>query len=190
MELKELVRESRSFRSFQSGVPIGRPILEELVALAQCCPAAMNLQVMKYRLVTDAKECTALLGELRFAAALSQKLPPEGREPTGYIVICQDLSLAEKKPLFYVDAGIVAQTMMLGARERGFGGCMIGSASEERIRTVLALSEQYAPLLILALGVPDEHVVLTTAENGAVKYYRDDNGTHYVPKRPLSEIIL
>jgi len=79
---------------------------------------------------------------------------------------------------------------MLGAVERGFGGCIIGSASEERLSALLKLPTHLIPVLVLGLGVPDETVVLTDAENGSVKYHRDENNVHYVPKRLLEELIV
>lgn len=190
MDFNELVKKSRSIRSFESGTIIPRETLLELVELARSCPAAMNLQPLKYRLVSEAEECAALLKETRWAASLTQKLPPVGQEPSGFIVICHDTTVTPLKPLFTLDVGIVAQTMMLGACERGFGGCIIGSAAEERLSAVLGLPSHLVPVLVLGLGVPAETVVLEDAQNGAVKYYRDENNVHHVPKRPLDELII
>ena len=150
----------------------------------------MNLQPLKYRLVEDADEVSALLGVTRWAAALEKKLPPEGQEPTAFIVICHDTKIAERKPIFSIDVGIAAQTIMLAAYERGFGGCIIGSGAEDKIASVLSLPDSLPPVLVLGLGVPSEKVVLTEAKNGQVKYYRDKNDVHYVPKRSLEEIII
>ena len=58
------------------------------------------------------------------------------------------------------------------------------------IKEALSLPENLVPKLILGLGVPDEQVVLTEAADGQVKYYRDSEDVHYVPKRPLDEIII
>ena len=89
-----------------------------------------------------------------------------------------------------IDVGIVSQTIMLAARERGLGGCIIGSASEENIRQTLALPAGIVPKLILALGVPDEQIRLVEAKDGEVRYYRDENNVHYVPKRPIEELLV
>ena len=190
MNFKELVTKSRSVRSFKPGERITEEALRELVELARRCPAAMNLQPLKYRLVTKDEEVASLLGVTRWASSLSQKLPPKGQEPSGFIVICHDTDITPIKPLFTIDVGIVAQTMMLGACEAGFGGCIIGSASEETLSELLALPSHLVPVLVLGLGVPDETVRLTEAQNGTVKYWRDEQNVHYVPKRPLDEIII
>ncbi|MBR2353661.1 MAG: nitroreductase family protein [Clostridia bacterium] len=188
--LNALVRQSRSIRSFKAGEPVPRETLLALCELARSCPAAMNRQPLKYRLVDTPEECAILQPLTRWAGSLSVKLPPEGREPTAFIVICHDTDIAEEKPIFLYDVGIVTQTIMLGASERGFGGCIIGSANPQAVAEALALPANIIPKLILGLGVPDETVILTEAEDGKVIYYRDEEGTHYVPKRPLNEILL
>jgi hypothetical protein len=62
--------------------------------------------------------------------------------------------------MFLKDVGIVSQTIMLGAAERGLGGCMFGSGNPDRIREALGLPGHITPSLVLALGKPDETVVL------------------------------
>ncbi len=190
MSFTELVKASRSYRSFRADQPITEEVLRELVSLTRACPAAMNLQVLKYRLVFEPDEVSALLAKTRWAASLPQKMPPEGHEPTGFIVICHDRSIAEERPIFNIDVGIVAQTIMLGARERGFGGCMLGSAVPEVVSELLGIPSHLHPALVLGLGTPDEQVILTDAEEGTVKYYRDESNVHYVPKRTLDELMI
>ena len=188
--LKDLVSGSRSKRSFKANETVPHDVLIELCDIARICPAAMNLQPLKYRLVESEDEVSALLGATKWASSLDKKLPPEGHGPSAFIVICHDTDIAERKPIFMIDIGIVSQTIMLAAHERGFGGCIIGSGSEAKIAEILSLPKHLAPVLVLGLGTPDEKVVLTEARNGQVKYYRDNSDVHYVPKRPLDEIII
>ncbi len=190
MNFCELVKKNRSKRSFRSEEKIPYDALLSLCELARNCPAAMNAQPLKYRLVSSDEECALMVANTRWASSLEKKLPPRGHEPSGFIVLCHDLHIAEEKPIFLIDAGIVAQTMMLGATEMGFGGCIIGSGKAETLRELLNLPSHLVPVLVLGLGVPEETVVLTEATGGAVKYYRDENNIHYVPKRPLSELII
>ncbi len=188
--LKELVDKNRSHREFISGAPVSETLIRKWIASASHCPAAMNLQALKYKIVTDEKEVARLLPLTRWAASLSKKLPPEGHGPTAFIVMCHDTNIVPIKPIFMIDVGICAQTIMLCATEDGFGGCMIGSASAEVISEALSLPDNLTPVLLLGLGVPEDEVVLVDAENGDTKYYRDENNVHYVPKRGLDEIII
>jgi nitroreductase len=88
------------------------------------------------------------------------------------------------------DDGIAAQSILLGATEAGFGGCIIHSVNRTRLSELLDLSAQYEIIQVLALGKPKETVVLEEMQNGDVKYWRDENQVHHVPKRALDEIIL
>ena len=187
--LKELVEKNRSYRSFKPSAEIEESVLLELIDIARKCPAAMNAQPLKYKLVTGGSMKDELFAITRWAGKLQIKLPPEGHEPSAYIVICHDKNVAAEKPIFLYDIGIVTQTIMLAATERGLGGCIIGSATEEAMAQVLGLDESIVPKLILALGVPDEKVELTEAQNGDTSYYRE-NGVHYAPKRKLQDIII
>jgi nitroreductase len=111
--------------------------------------------------------------------------------PTAYIVICVDTQISKAPDNANTDIGIAAQSMLLAAVEQGLGGCMIGNYEKAQASEALALPERYVPQLIVAIGKPAETVVLTDpAEDGSVKYYRDANDVHYVPKRKLEDIIL
>ncbi len=189
--LKALLYQSRSYRSFDESVKIPYEALVEFIDCARLTPSSMNLQVLKFRPVTDSAECDRILSCTGWAASLKDvKLPPQGHAPTAYIVICADKQLRENAESFQRDLGICAQTIMLAATEAGFGGCMIGSFSPEKVSAALTLPSHILPLLVLALGKPDEKVSLTEPkENGSVTYYRE-NGIHFVPKRKLKDLIL
>ncbi len=187
--LKDLVTSCRSFRTFDESLPLGRDTLLSLVELARLTASTRNAQPLRYRLVHTPEECAATLPFTRWAASLGIKLPPDGKAPTAYIVICCDTELAPNTTPFLRDVGIVAQTILLGAVERGFGGCMIGSFNGEAISEALGIDKKYQPMLIVALGKPAEEIVLTDAEDGNITYYRK-SGKHFVPKRKTEDIIL
>ena len=189
--LKDLILASRSYRSFDPSVKIDRDSLVDWVDCARLSPSSINLQMLKFRLVTDTSECTAMLKGTRWAGKIKdQKLPPDGHAPVAYIVICADNRVIATAEKFQKDVGICAQSIMLAAAEAGFGGCMIGSFSPDEVAVTLALPEGLVPQLVLALGKPDECVRITdAADDGSVTYYRE-NGIHYVQKRALKDLIL
>jgi len=162
-------------------------LLRELVDLARLSPSAANLQPLKYFLSADAETNAAIFPHLAWAGYLKDwPGPPEGERPTGYIVILRDDAIAASVDC---DHGIAAQTILLGAVERGFGGCIIGSVRREELAQALRLAPGLAILLVIALGAPKESVVLERAV-GDIRYWRDAEGVHHVPKRPLEEILV
>ena len=189
--IKDLVKQTRSYRSFDESRRISREELVELVDTARLTASTRNMQPLKYRLVCTPEECAAVLSFTGWAAGLKGiKMPPEGHAPTAYIVICCDMTLVDNHVPFLRDTGIVAQTIMLSATEMGLGGCMIGSFSPKKAMTDLGLPSHLIPQLVLALGSPDEVVELTdAAPDGSVTYYRE-NGIHYVQKRSLDDLII
>ena len=189
--LKELLTKSRSYRSFDESARIEKAQLVQWVNHTRLAPSSINLQMLKYRIVCDATECEQLLSATRWAGKLKDiKLPPKGHAPTAYIVICADTDVISTAEKFQKDVGICAQTIMLAACEDGFGGCMIGSFSTEEIARILSLPASCVPMLILALGKPDEEIVITDeAPDGSVTYYRE-NGVHHVQKRKLEHLLI
>ena len=189
--LKDLLKSSRSYRSFDESVKISPAQLADWVDCVRYAPSSINLQMLKFCAVTDETLCARLLGGTRWAGKIKDmKLPPEGHAPVAYIVICADKSVIPTAEGFDKDVGICAQTIMLAASEAGFGGCMIGSFSPDEVKEILELSDNLVPKLVLALGKPDERVELVgEADDGSVTYYRE-GGIHYVQKRKLENILI
>ena len=188
--LKELLIQNRSYRKYDETNKISKEDLLDLIDLTRYTASTVNLQALKYKPVYDKIDCEAMFSYLRFAGLLQGKgTPPEGMRPTGYIIILCDDEIA--KSLKY-DAGIAAQTILLGAVEKGYGGCMLGSIEREKVFEYFGIDkERYTIELVIALGKPNEEIVLTEiGADGSTAYYRDENGTHFVPKRKLEDIIL
>jgi len=187
--LEDLVRKNRSYRRFHQDVPVDLETLRALVNLARLSASANNLQPLKYILSCEAETNALIFPHTHWAGYLKDwPGPAEGERPAAYIVILGDTELRKD---FGCDHGIAAQSIMLGATERGLGGCMIGSIDRNGLRQTLDIPEQYEILLILALGKPKETVVLEdVGPEGDTKYYRDAEGVHHVPKRSLEEMIL
>lgn len=190
--IKDLVRKNRSYRGYDESRKITEGELKDLVDTARVAGSAANLQPLKYRLVCSEAEVAKLNGITRWGKMLKDiELPHKGKFPTAYIVICVDTDIAKVPENANTDIGIAAQTILLAAVEQGLGGCMIGNYEKTQAAEALALPERFVPQLIVAIGKPDETVVLTdTGEDGSVKYYRDANDVHYVPKRKLEDILL
>ncbi|MCD7868760.1 MAG: nitroreductase family protein [Clostridiales bacterium] len=190
--IKELVIQNRSYRGYDRTRPVTREELTEFVDLTRFTASSVNRQPLKYHIVSELGEVEALQACTRWARALPQlNLPFPGTEPTGFVVICQDLQIVSNETAYLRDIGIVAQTMLLAAVEKGLGGCMIGNFNKNDVQKLLELPEYIQPNLIVAFGKPAEDIRLVEAgEDGSTKYYRDENGVHYVPKRKLEDILI
>jgi nitroreductase len=183
----ELVKKCRSYRRFDGGHQIARQTLIDLVALARHTASGANLQPLKYIISCEEKKNNLIFETLAWAGYLKDwDCPVKDERPTGYIVILNDTMIAK---ISGYDPGIAAQTIMLGAVERGLGGCMFGSINRKKLAESLKIPQRYEVLLVLTLGKPIEKVVLEDAD-GDIKYYRDENQVHHVPKRTLDELIL
>ena len=185
----DLVKNSRSRRRFYQDVSIELETLRELVDLARLTPSARNQQPLKYILSNMAEKNANIFSCLSWALDLKGwGGPTEGERPSAYIIILGDTEVAKS---FGCDHGIAAQTIMLGAVDRGLGGCIMASIKKDRLRELLAIPERYEILLSLALGKPKEQVIVEpVGKSGDVKYWRDSLGVHHVPKRALDDIII
>ncbi len=189
--IKELVKKSRSYRGYDESYVLSKEDLEELVDITRYCPSSMNKQPLKYYLAYEKDKVEAILSFTKWGGSLPElHLPYDGMHPTGFIIICQDLSIHKSMNAFSRDAGIVGQTMLLLACEKGLGGLMIGSFQKDQLKELLDLPDNIDIHLVLAIGKPKENIVLCEVEDGDTKYYRDKNNTHYVPKRSLKDIVI
>ena len=186
--LKDLVSLNRSYRRFHQEVAVDMETLRELVDLARLSASGANRQPLKYLLAWRPEQNAKIFPHLRWAAALaSWPGPAEGERPAGYIVILGDNRIWRR---WDWDTGIVAQTMLLGAAERGLGGCMIASIDQPGLRAALNLPGHLEALLVVALGQPGETVVLEDGSPDQRPYWRDAGDVHHVPKRPLAEVRI
>ena len=187
--IADLVRRNRSCRRFKENRPVSLDILESLVDLGRLSASAANRQPLKYILSCDPSVNAEIFPCLAWAAYLKDwPGPAEGERPSAYIVILGDTDISTE---FWCDHGIAGQSILLGACEQGLAGCFIGAINREKLRSVLAIPKRYQIMLVIALGEPAEKIVIdATAPDGGIRYWRDENDVHHVPKRPLKEIIL
>jgi nitroreductase len=187
--IRDLIISNRSCRRFHEDFAIERRTLEGLVELARFSASAANLQPLKYILSCEPEKNAAIFATLAWAGYLRDwPGPAEGERPSAYIVILGD---TEVNNTFGCDHGIAAQSILLGAREQGLAGCMVGLIQREKLRAALAILTRYEILLTIALGKPREQAVIEeVGPDGSIKYWRDDAGVHHVPKRSLQELIV
>ncbi len=187
--IAELIKKNRSYRRFYQDVSISMETLRELVNLARLSGSAANLQPLKYILSCTPEKNALIFPHLSWAGYLKDwDGPSEGERASAYIIILGDTAISKS---FRCDHGIASQSILLGAVEKGLGGCMVGTVQRDKLRKALSISERYEILLVIALGKPKETVVIdTVGPDASIKYWRDEKDVHHVPKRSLDDIIL
>jgi nitroreductase len=188
MGIKDLIYRTRTYRRFDESQSVDMKVLEGLVDLARLSASGANRQPLKYLIYNKTEDCKRIFPLISWAGYLPEwPGPDEGERPTAYIVILGDKSISE---VFGIDHGIASQSIMLGATEAGLGGCIIATIKKDVLANELSIPEKYEVLLILALGKTIEKVIIDEIKNNDVKYWRDADKTHHVPKRSLKDIIL
>ena len=185
--LYDLIRKTRSFRRFVEDEPIAMETLLYLVDLARLGGSARNVQPLKYVLVNSPALKAKIFPHLGWAGYLKEWTgPQEGQRPAAYIVCLLDTRLSKEADC---DLGIATQNLLLGAAEKGLGGCRIASLAPG-LRDVFDLDDHLQVLQVIALGRPAETVFLNEQGPGEdIKYWRDTDQVHHLPKRPLQDII-
>jgi nitroreductase len=163
--------------------------LKSLVDLGRLSASAANRQPLKYILSADPATNEKIFPCLAWAAYLKDWPGPAiGERPSAYIIILADTRISND---YWCDHGIAGQSILLGATEKGLAGCFIGAINKDRLKEALSIPSYFKIELVLALGEPAETIVVeSTADgDGNIRYWRDENGVHHVPKRPLEEVI-
>lgn len=185
--LKELVLKTRSYRRFYQDNKIEYEQLRSLIDTARLTSSAANRQPLRYILSNEAGKNEIIFKCLGWAGYLKDwNGPDEGEKPSAYVVLVspKDINTA-------YDEGIVSQTILLTAVEQGLGGCIFANVDRKKLQEDLELDENYVIKLVIALGCPKEKIVIEEiTKNDDIKYYRDENQVHHVPKIRLDDLIL
>jgi nitroreductase len=193
MDIANVIHARRTVRAFKHNL-ISLKTLIELVDAARVSPAAANLQPLQYVVVTEPSLREELFACLKWTAYLAPGgTPAPGERPTAYIVVT---SRADYEPPVghQYDAGAAIQTILLLAVARGLGGCCVKNINYPRVKFLLGLPEGVEVDSVVALGVPAERpqrVDLAPEQEGKeiIRYWRDEQGRHFVPKRALAQVL-
>ncbi len=181
--LKDLVLKNRSCRRFYQDTAMELETLGELIDLARLSASGGNRQPLKYILSNDQQRNALIFKNIGIAGN-----PSEEEAPTAYIIILGDKTISD---IFGCDHGIAAQSILLGAAEKGFGGCMVGIINRENLRKSLEIPLHYEILLVIILGKSkEEPVIEKNFRDGNNMSWEDDEGIRHVPKRSLGDIIV
>jgi len=186
--IRELIAKNRSCRRFYQNYKIETAMLRDIIDLARLSPSAANLQRLRFKICNDEKENARIFSCLNWAGYLKNWDGPEvGERPAAYIII---LSTEKDVSKVACDAGIASQSMLLGAVEYELRGCIFGSVRKDDLHKLLQIPQIYSICYVIALGKPKESNKIEIVEKNKIKYWRDENDIHHVPKRKLEDIIV
>lgn len=189
MTIKDIAKKARSVRRFDNSKKIRREELESMVDTAHYAPSARNAQTLKFIIANTKEECESIFPSLCWAGYLPDwHGPKEEERPSAYIVVLHDKTLGAYSA---VDAGLWTQCIVLEAAEKDYATCIIAALDKNRLVETLNLdTERFDIVHVVALGSPVETVVIEELQDNEIKYWRDSEGVHHVPKRATKSLIL
>jgi nitroreductase len=188
--IRGIVEKNRSYRKFREDAEVSQETLKELVNLARLSGCGMNMQSLRYMLITVKADREKVYPYIKWAAFLKDwGGPKEGQRPSAFILLLKDTG--KNSFVVQTDMGIACQSILLGAVEKGLGGCIIGALDKDKLRDAFSIREDLELQYVIAIGKPDQNVIIDEIELGQdTKYWVDKDGNHHVPKIRLEDIII
>jgi nitroreductase len=177
--------ERRTIRRF-SPEPVGEEALLRLVDAGRMAASAGNRQPWRFVVVRDPDRAEALFHNVAWLPATGD--PPEGQQPTAYLVILAEVGADEADRQERVrraasDCAAAAQNVCLMAHALGLGACWIGSVHRDNCRMLLGIPPELEIYAVIALGFPAESAMAEEVDNSnSVSAYRGEDGVVHVPK--------
>lgn len=184
MDIQTAINHRRTIRRFQNR-PVTPEQVSKLVDLSRMYASGANLQPIRYIGVTSQTLRDEIFKTLRWAGYLPGFEIRENQRPMAYVIFTCD---AKAKKSCQFDLGAAATTLMLAAEGEGLSTCCLASFNADTLKTILKLDNTTEPLLVIAVGYPDQKskAVDMVAD---VKYYEDSDGCLCVPKRSLESVL-
>ena len=185
--LDTLLRKNRSHRAFDTSYIVAMRQLETIVAVNPKLPSGRNAQTLRFKLLDAQSGGEDFCRYLHLGGYLPElHLPAPGTEPKAFIIIC---STEPESPIVDIDLGISLQSMALKAVEIGLNALIVKAFNKKEIKETLGLPSD--PLAVLAIGKGTETIVLDEVPAGSdLRYYRDADGIHHVPKITVSDLLI
>lgn len=148
MDVVEAVETRRSIRQYRD-TPVPEESLKRVLEAARLSPSASNRQDRKFvvvRGVSRRRELAEASGGQRHVREAPVVIAAVATRPA-YVMRCG-------VPAYAVDLAIAVDHMTLVATSEGLGTCWIGAFSQERVREILQIPDEYVVVSLLTLGFP------------------------------------
>jgi nitroreductase len=166
MNATEAIYARRAVRDFTND-PVPDATIRQLIDAAIQAPSAINAQPWAFVVIQDAaliKEISNRAGDLVRGKDIPEKLQKAIDDPAWnifynantLIVICARPQGAHPD----WDCCLAAENLLIAARDRGLGGCIIGFAwgalAEPDIKKKLGIPEDYQAIMPIIIGHPKQ----------------------------------
>lgn len=146
MSLLDVILNRRSIRSYENK-EIPQEILRQVLEAGRQAPSAANRQPIRFIVVTDSE------AKNEFSKSLFGK---HIRNAPVVVVGCADEKSFLTGKWAAVDTTIALQNIVIAALTFGIGSCWIGSFSEQKVKELLKIPDEWKVVALLTLGYPAE----------------------------------
>ena len=148
MELKEIIEKRESVRNYEDRV-VPKEKLERILDAARLAPSASNRQPWKFIVVKEKKRRQELA-----EAANGQTFVGQAAVVIVAVATRPEHIMSCGVPSHPVDLAIALDHMTLAAVDEGLGTCWIGAFSQDKVKKLLDIPEEYTVVALLPLGFP------------------------------------
>lgn len=148
MNVHQAIKNRYSVRSYKSK-EIPEEKLEKVLEAARLAPSGHNAQPWKFIVIDDeeVKKKVASAANQPFIAGAPVIIAAVALDPSD--VFSSGVQGAE------VNLAIAVDHMTLAATEEGLGTCWIGAFSQEEVKKILNVPENYKIIALLPIGFPE-----------------------------------
>lgn len=188
MDTYDTILKRRSIRKFTQK-PIPRPLIEKMLNAARLSPTGMNMQPLRFYVVTDKQLLDKIFPYTKYAGYMpdGECSPSLEEGPTAIALILTDLSIRKSDD---TAAGAAAMSMILTAQNEGVSSCWMMAIDKNNICNICGVDQKKLSLhSLISFGYP---AMTSRAEpmkyDKSVRYYFDEEGTLCVPKRHFEDV--
>lgn len=146
MSLLDVILNRRSIRSYENK-EIPQEILRQVLEAGRQAPSAANRQPIRFIVVTNSE------AKNEFSKSLFGK---HIKNAPVVVVGCADEKSFLTGKWAAVDTTIALQNIVIAALTFGIGSCWIGSFSEQKVKELLKIPDEWKVVALLTLGYPAE----------------------------------
>lgn len=182
----DVIKERRSVRKYDPTVQISREEMTEILELATLAPSSSNLQPWRFLVidkpelkqkllpiaynqqqVVEASAVIAVLGDVE-SYKKAEKIYGQAIE-AGFMAADIAKSFIERtvemysglppevaSRIVYTDGGLISMQLMLVARSKGYDTVPMGGYDQAKFVEAFGVSEQYVPVMLIAIGKATE----------------------------------